>query len=125
MKNHCIEHTEIAKLEQFATDHDMESMTSPKYRRDMAYFIANNAHRGNCVCQVGCYKGGLSIILAYLCKLLGKKLVICEIDRGYAEFVREKMILLGYEDIVQIHVAPFTMFVANGLFPERTLLRKR
>lgn len=122
MKNHIIEKDVIAHLDAFARENNIRSMTSSKYRNDLIYFIVNNHERGDSICEVGCYRGGLSIILAYLAQQLGKKLVICEIDENCARLAGNRIAELGLADIVSIHTSCFAAFVASGCFPDNCIL---
>lgn len=120
--NNQIDIKELDRIEQFMIQKNCISMTSSKYRTDLLFFLVNNAVKGQYVCEVGPYKGGLTAQLAYICKQLGKKLIVCEIVQECADIVRENLIELGYGDIVKIYVMPFVDFVAQNNIPHGTIL---
>lgn len=120
--NNRINLEELDTINHFMARKNCVSMTSRKYRMDLLFFLVNNADKGRYVCEIGPYKGGLTVQLAYVCKRLGKKLIICEAVREYAEIVQENLNELGYGEVVQIYVMPFTDFVAQNKIPQDTIL---
>lgn len=122
LMNNRIDLKELDKINQFMARKNCVSMTSRKYRMDLLFFLVNNADKGRFVCEVGPYKGGLTAQLAYVCEQLDKKLIICETVREYADIVQENLDELGYAGVAQIHVMPFTDFVAQNKIPRGTLL---
>lgn len=113
---------ELEKIKQYMAKKNCVSMTSHKYRRDLLFFVVNNADKGEYVCEVGPYKGGLTAQLAYVCQQLGKKLIVCEAVQEYADIVWKNLQELGYGAVAEIHVMPFTDFVAQNKLPQNTLL---
>lgn len=120
--NSCIKLEDIDMINQFMAKKKCVSMTSRKYRMDLLFFLVNNADKGQYVCEVGPYKGGLTVQLAYVCERLGKKLIICEAVQEYADIVQENLDELGYAGVAQVHVMPFTDFVAQNKIPQDTIL---
>lgn len=98
------------------------SMTTDKYRKDLLFFLVNNAEKGQYVCEVGPFRGGLTANLAYVCKQLGKKLIVCEMVQECANIVSENLKELGYSDITEVHVMSFVDFVAQNKIPPDTIL---
>ncbi|CAK7071245.1 MAG: hypothetical protein DELT_01896 [Desulfovibrio sp.] len=117
-----IDMDELEKIDQFMARKNCVSMTSSKYRTDLLYFLANNADTGQYVCEVGPYKGGLTVQLAYACKQLNKKLIVCEMVQECADSVQESLNELGFAEFAHIHVMPFVDFAAQDKVPSGTIL---
>lgn len=120
--NIIIDKQDIIKIEDFIKKRNCNLTTSTKYRLDLEYFLVNNAEQGDYVCLVGCYKGSFTYIMAYLCKKLGKNLIICEEAQEFADIISKNLQELGYSDNVQVYVMPFVEFVAQQLIPSSTIL---
>jgi hypothetical protein len=68
------------------------SHTSIKYQNDVAKVLTEIFDNGDCVIEVGCYKGGLTAQLSFLLQQSNKPLIVIDID---SEMIRTTKELLG------------------------------
>jgi len=84
-----------ALYEQAAKVPDFSGQTSDQYRKDIFQFVTWNWHIGRGIIEVGCFHGGASVFLAYLCKIFGWPFYTVDINRGYLEFTQKLLERLG------------------------------
>ncbi|ULP71049.1 class I SAM-dependent methyltransferase [Nodularia sphaerocarpa] len=72
------------------------SHTSIKYQNDVATVLQNLGDHGDCVIEVGCYKGGLTAQLSFLLQQTSKTLIVIDID---SEMIRTTKKLLQKQNL--------------------------
>jgi hypothetical protein len=98
------------------------SWTSKEYQDDVLNFIIENREQGFGVIEVGCYKGGLSALLAYICQQFDWPFYTLDIDPTATESTRLLLQRLELDKISTIHLGPLSSFVDKFLFKERPVL---
>lgn len=111
----------LRKIRGFAEDKDSASQTKTTYQDSVLFFLRSNAFRGDNVVEVGCYRGGLTVQYAYLCKELGKKLYVVDIDASLLAHTKELVEELGMGDIASFHLMDYNTFVKSRFFPNNTI----
>lgn len=84
--------TELKHIRAVAQEHGQFSWTSAEYQADVLGFIIENRNKGGGLVEVGCYKGGLSSQLAFLCKEFGWPFYTMDVEPSFLELTRS---LLG------------------------------
>jgi Methyltransferase domain len=90
------------------------SHTTLKFQDDLLFFANKFAAHGNCVIEVGCWRGGMSAQLAYLARKLGQRFEIIDIDANNLEYARAAVEMAGSSDSVGFHHSDFQSFVATA-----------
>lgn len=71
---------ELRLLRAYCKSVDQFSWTSDAYQQAISDHLLSRAWQGNCVIEIGSYRGGLSVQLAYLAKLLGQGFFFIDVD---------------------------------------------
>lgn len=114
-----------AKFEEIrAISKEMEcfSWTSREYQDDILNFLIENREQGFGIIEVGCYKGGLSALLAYLCQQFDWPFYTLDIDPTATESTRKLLERLGLDNITTIHLGPLSSFTDTVVLKERPAL---
>jgi hypothetical protein len=90
------------------------SQTTRKFQDDLLFFANKFAAHGNCVIEVGCFRGGMSAQLAYLARKLGQRFEVIDIDANNLEYARAAAEMAGGSDSVGFHHGDFQSFVATA-----------
>lgn len=99
--------------------------TSPTFLNDVFYYVYRNKNRGKGIIEVGCFNGGASIVLAYLCKIFDWPFYTMDINRQHLEHTKELLSELGldrnatfflgplakFADTIELSVAPVLAFI--------------
>lgn len=88
------------------------SHTSLKFQDDLLFYATKFAAHGNCIIEVGCWKGGLSAQFAYLARKLGQRFVAIDSYATYLEHARRTVEVTGAGEAV-FHLGDFQSFVAT------------
>jgi len=86
------------------------SWTSKNYQDDIIRFIMANASPNSNIIEVGCYRGGLTAILAFLCKKLNIQLHSMDISDGSVKETRDLLDKLDISQNATIHNKTFQQF---------------
>lgn len=111
----------LQEIRRFIFEKDSCSQSKTSYQDNVLFFLRNNAFRGDNIVEVGCYKGGLTAQYAYLCKELGKRLYVVDVDKDLLEHTEKIVKELGYADVVSYHLMDYETFTATKFFPNKTI----
>ncbi|ANN79909.1 class I SAM-dependent methyltransferase [Bordetella flabilis] len=89
------------------------SHTTQKFQDDLLDYISAYATQGDCLIEVGCFRGGLTAQFAWLGKQLGQHVHVIDIDPGYMQIAGEAIEATSDTSNVSFHLCDFTTFV-NG-----------
>ena len=67
------------------------SHTSVKFQDSLLQFVRDNSELGGSVVEVGCYKGGLTTQLAWICRELGKQLFVVDVSAEYMDIAKRNV----------------------------------
>lgn len=98
MSAEAIYGTELSDIRSWCKENNCFSWTSPEYQRGILDFVLAHNDSGSCVIEVGCYKGGLTALLALLCKKSGLHLYSMDIDKNSAAGARGVLDSLGLSE---------------------------
>jgi predicted O-methyltransferase YrrM len=79
----------IAEIREKLVARDSHSWTSATFQNQLLSFINLNAHRGDFVIEVGCFRGGLTSQLADVTSQLGKELYVVDVDQAMLDHAAE------------------------------------
>jgi hypothetical protein len=86
------------------------SWTSEKYQIDILSFIADHQDRGFGVIEVGCYRGGLSCLLAELCRALDWPFYTMDIDLAATEITSTMLARFGLDRLSTVFLGDLRTF---------------
>jgi len=109
-------------IRKISHGHGCFSWTSKEYQDDILNFIIENRDRGSGVIEVGCYKGGLSALLAFLCHEFKWPFYTIDIDESAVVSTRNLLSTLSLLDGVNIHHGTLASFVPTVKLNERPAL---
>lgn len=111
----------LQEIRAFAAQRDSASQSKTSYQDHVLFFMRSNAFRGDNIVEVGCYKGGLTVQYAYLCKALGKHLHVVDIDEKLLKHTQQLVEELGFADIASFHLMDYEAFTKSEFFPCNTI----
>lgn len=117
--------TALDRTRSYAASVDKISWTSLKYQDDLIAFIGSNRDKGNCVVEVGCFRGGLSVLLATVCKELGVHLHTMDIDPAAVASTQTIIDDLGLTKHATVHLSELSGFVRPAWFANASTRRLR
>ena len=112
----------LQRIREYCQAEGKFSWTSPKYQSDILNFVHANRDKGASVIEVGCYKGGLTALLAHVCKENGLHLHTMDIDANAVESVKKVLSDLGLAGNVTVHHSPLSAFVLKAGYWRRPIL---
>lgn len=104
---------ELERIRALLDAEGNHSHTSRKFQDDLLFYAKEFATCGNCLIEVGCFKGGLTAQLAYVARELGQRLEVIDIDSGYLEVARAAVKLAGKVPVNFNH-CDFSTFAAEA-----------
>ena len=120
MMNHLQERfNHIRKISQEA---GCFSWTSREYQDDVLNYLIEHGHRGFGVIEVGCYKGGLSALLACLCSEFQWPLYAIDIDESAVTSTRTLLSAVGLLEQTSIYHGTLASFAAVTTLKDRPAL---
>lgn len=90
------------------------SHTSLKFQDDLLFYATKFAAHGNCIIEVGSWKGGLSAQFAYLARKLGQRFVVIDNNATYLEYARAAVEATGAGDSTSFHLGDFQSFAVTA-----------
>lgn len=104
--------------------HDLScfSWTSKEYQDEILNFLIKNRDRGSGVIEVGCYKGGLSALLAFLCHEFNWPFYTIDIDESAVVSTHNLLSKLSLLGGVNIHHGTLASFSPTVKLKERPSL---
>lgn len=98
------------------------SWTSREYQDDILNYLIEHRHRGCGVIEVGCYKGGLSALLAFLCREFKWPFYTIDIDESAVASTRNLLSTLGLLEEGSYHHGTLASFVPIAALNDRPAL---
>lgn len=86
------------------------SHTSIKYQNDV-FSILHETVDGDCIIEVGCYKGGLTAQLKFLLKQSNKTLIVIDIDENMIRTTKALLRRHNLEDNVEFFTGTLQQFI--------------
>ncbi len=105
---------ELSSIRKWCSERGSFSWTSPQYQSDILNFVYDNRDKGSCVVEVGCYKGGLTALLAFVCKQAGLSLYSMDISKESVETSLGVLNGLGLGGNASVEVSTLTEFVPRN-----------
>jgi len=103
----------LTLLRKRSADFGKPSWTSAEYQRDMLEFILGNSREGQSIIEIGCYKGGLTAMLALACKEVGLTLDVIDIMPSSIESACTLLSELHLSDHVMFYRGTFPQYVSQ------------
>jgi hypothetical protein len=98
------------------------SWTSREYQDDILNYLIEHRDCGYGVIEVGCYKGGLSALLAFLCHEFKWPFYTIDIDESAVTSTRKLLSTLDLLEGVNIHHGTLASFVPKASLSDRPAL---
>jgi hypothetical protein len=90
------------------------SHTSTKFQDDLINCARAFAGQGNCLIEVGCFRGGLTAQFAAIAQVLGQEVHVIDIDAGYLEVAQQSVQTTVGATNVAFHLSDFAAFAARA-----------
>lgn len=113
---------ELNRIREWCATHETFSWTSLQYQNDILNFVYENRHQGDCVLEVGCYKGGLTSLLAVVCKHTGLHLRSMDIWDQAVASANNVLSGVGFSNYVTVEHVTLPNFVRKSDFPGKPVL---
>lgn len=101
------------------------SHTTDRFQQDLRRCIESFAGHGDCLIEVGCYRGGMTAQFAWLGRRLGQHVHVVDIDPGYLEVARQSVEATSELGHVSFHLCDFAAFARDagaGIRPSFALI---
>ena len=89
------------------------SHTSDRYQADVLENVINCLGAGDCVIELGIFKGGLSCQLAYVLESTGRELILIDVGQQYIEGTRKLIEDLGLQTNIRYFTGTMQQFMAQ------------
>lgn len=99
-----------------------QSWTSEKYQNDVYSFVLENQEHGKGIVEIGCYKGGLSVFLAFVSQKLGWPFYTIDINQQFIGETKNLLGKLALDDHVTFFVGTLNQFVEQVKLADPALL---
>lgn len=113
---------EFDRIRRVSQEMGCFSWTSREYQDDILQFLLEHSGRGYGVIEVGCYKGGLSALLGYLCRQLRWPFFTIDIDETAVASTQKLLLTLDLLEGTTIHHGGLDTFVQSVTLSERPAL---
>jgi SAM-dependent methyltransferase len=90
------------------------SHTTEKFQSDLMDYARAYSKEGDCLIEVGCFRGGLTAQFAAIGKELGQHLHVVDIDPGYLEVARQSVQSTTGDDNVSFHLCDLATFAQGA-----------
>lgn len=87
------------------------SHTTNKFQDDLMSYAEDFADQGDCIIEVGCFRGGLTAQFALIGKRLGLHVHVIDIDSGHLEITRQSVAATSGAENVSFHLCDLDTFV--------------
>jgi predicted O-methyltransferase YrrM len=104
----------LQRIRDYCAAEGKFSWTSPQYQSDILNFVHAHRDKGQSVIEVGCYKGGLTALLAHVCRENGLHLHTMDIDPTAIASVAKLLADLELDAGVTIHHGPLSAFAEKA-----------
>lgn len=105
---------QIEKIRFALTTQGSHSHTSQEFQDDLLFYAHKFAGHGNCLIEVGCFRGGMTAQFAYVARKFGQGLEVIDINADYLKLAREAVSLAGSDTLVNYHHCDLAAFVATS-----------
>tara|TARA_R110000850_G_scaffold277144_3_gene424185 strand:- start:151022 stop:151765 length:744 start_codon:yes stop_codon:yes gene_type:complete len=113
---------EFDRIRSISEEMGCFSWTSREYQDDILNYLVENRQYGCGVVEVGSYKGGLTALLAHVCKEFSWPLYTIDIDISAVESTRKLLSALDSLENTSIHHGNLASFVETEKLAEKPLL---
>lgn len=113
---------ELSKIREYCQKSGTFSWTSPQYQSDLLNFVYDHRESGRAVIEVGCYKGGLSALLALLCGRNGLRLFTMDIDPTAVASTNRVLEQCGVHSCATVFHGGLAAFAVSGLLDQTPVL---
>ena len=114
--------TDLQEIRSLLAREGSQSWTSDEYQNDVYRFIMENREHGEGIIEVGCYKGGLSVFLAFACRKSGWPFYTIDISHEFVETTRNLLTKLGLAQNAHFFVGTLQEFAAQIKLKKAPLL---
>jgi hypothetical protein len=87
------------------------SHTSPKFQDDLLMYAEAFSANGNCLIEVGCFRGGMTVQFASLAQRLKQHVHVIDIDQGYLDLTKQLVETMVGASNVTFHLCDLSTFV--------------
>lgn len=102
---------DMALIKEYCKSTNKFSWTSDAYQQAVHAAILSSEGTPGAVIEVGCYKGGLSAQIAYICSLLNKDFIYIDIDEASIVSTKELLQDLGLSSMTRSYTGTFQSFL--------------
>jgi SAM-dependent methyltransferase len=113
---------DLATIRQVALNEKSQSLTSERYQDDIISFVHQNSKSGKGIVEVGCFKGGLSAVLALVCKTFNWPFCVIDISEEHINYTKSLLTKLGFVNDVHFFVGPLERFALEVSLANASLL---
>jgi len=96
-----------------------EAQTTTQLHQDLFDYVGANRDRGAGIVEVGCFRGGSSVLLAYLCRCYGWPFYTLDTDPEALRITGALLRDLGLAEVTRLHLGSLDSLAA-GVELERT-----
>jgi hypothetical protein len=109
----------VAAVRKCARDEDWRSWTSLQYQDDLMQFLVDNRQAGSGVIEVGCFRGGLSVQLAAICKHYRWPFYTIDVDESSVKNTSRQLKRLNLDSHSVVFQGSLQQFVARTSLHQR------
>src|SRR5262245_55442286 len=113
---------ELEHIREVCKEGGCFSWTSREYQFDVLNFVYENHANGVGLIEVGCYKGGLSALFAFLCQRFEWPFYTMDIDPTAIESTKGILSRLGLAQHSTVHHGTLSSFVSTVAVRDRAVL---
>jgi cephalosporin hydroxylase len=115
---------ELDRIRAYSKSIDCFSWTSDDYQRDILKFILENSPNAQyrSIIEVGCFRGGLTVQLAAVCRALGLHLHTMDVWDVAVDTTRKHLNALKLADAATVFHGDLSQFVTKSKVPAPILL---
>jgi hypothetical protein len=101
----------LEEIRTFLSENKSDSQTTLAYQIDVFENVINCLNAGDCVIEVGAFKGGLSCQLAFLLEYTGKDVIIIDVVAEYIQWIKHLIQRLGITTKIVYFIGTLQQFV--------------
>jgi predicted O-methyltransferase YrrM len=113
---------ELNGIRRIAREQSCVPLSTAAYANDIITFVMQNRSHGRGIVELGCYRGGLTVALALLCRDLAWPLYVVDISSENIEITRNLLKKVQSAEHVQFFTGTLNMFADKVQLSESPLL---